>query len=261
MSFDAALSVCSDRRRRSMIPAQTQRSLLLRPPRPIRGAGRRAANDSDAPQAARPVLSVVVPTCGRLQLLDRCLRALAGQRMDTRRFEIIVVDDRPDAETERAVRDWAVRAHPLAVRYIASNGPHGPAAARNRGWRAARGEIVAFTDDDIEPDAHWLQNGWRAMKGSVDAVCGRIVMRVPARPAEYERDASGLERSELVTANCFCRRRTLEGLGGFDERFRLAWREDSDLHFRLLQAGARIARANDALVVHPARAAPWGASL
>src|SRR5712675_1978178 len=119
--------------------APTQRS-LLRPPRPIRGAGRRAANDTDAPQAARPVLSVVVPTCGRLRLLDRCLRALAGQRMDTRCFEIIVVDDRPDAETERVVRDWAARAHPLAVRYITANGPHGPAAARNRGWRAARGE-------------------------------------------------------------------------------------------------------------------------
>jgi hypothetical protein len=101
----------------------------------------------------------------------------------------------------------------------------------------------------------------RAMKGNVDAVCGRIVMLISAIPTDYERDASGLERSEFVTANCFCRRRTLEALGGFDERFRLAWREDSDLHFRLLEAGARIARAPDAVVVHPVRPAPWGVSV
>jgi GT2 family glycosyltransferase len=50
-------------------------------------------------------------------------------------------------------------------------------------------------------------------------------------------------------------------LDGFDERFELAWREDSDLHFRLLEAGARIALEPRAIVVHPVRPAPWGVSL
>jgi hypothetical protein len=62
-------------------------------------------------------------------------------------------------------------------------------------------------------------------------------------PTDYERDAHGLERSEFVTANCFVSKRGLERLGGFDERFPLAWREDSDLHFRLLRVGARLAHA------------------
>jgi glycosyltransferase involved in cell wall biosynthesis len=221
----------------------------------------RAANDADARAEPRPDVSVVVPTCGRADLLARCLRALAAQRIEPPRFEIVVVDDRPAAATERVVRQWAERARPLGVRYIASRGPHGPAAARNIGWRAARGDVIAFTDDDTEPDARWLRNGLRAMRLGVDAVCGRVVMPIPERPTDYERDASGLERSEFVTANCFCRRRALEALGGFDERFRLAWREDSDLHFRLLESGARIARAEDAVVVHPVRPAPWGASV
>ena len=248
------------------IPASTEGRSLLRSPAPVRGAGRPAANDALVRAAPRPSVSVVVPTCGRPALLDRCLRALAAQRADPgprgiASFELIVVDDRPSAATERAVARWARRAHPLAIRYIASTGPHGPAAARNHGWRAARGDVVAFTDDDTEPDPRWLRNGLRAMRGDVDAACGRIVMPIPERPTDYERDAQGLEQSEFVTANCFCRRRVLEALGGFDERFGLAWREDSDLHFRLLESGARIARAEDAVVVHPVRPAPWGVSV
>jgi hypothetical protein len=86
-------------------------------------------------------------------------------------------------------------------------------------------------------------------------------MPLPAAPTDYERDAQQLETAEFVTANCFCRRSVLTALGGFDERFELAWREDSDLQFRLLAIGARIARAPDALVVHPVRPAPWGVSL
>ncbi len=99
------------------------------------------------------------------------------------------------------------------------------------------------------------------MKDSVDAAAGRIVMPIPSEPTDYERDAQGLERSEFVTANCFVRRRVLERLNGFDEGFRLAWREDSDLHFRLLRIGARLVHAPRAVVVHPVRPAGWGVSL
>jgi glycosyltransferase involved in cell wall biosynthesis len=181
-----------------------------------------------------PAVTVVVPTCGRPELLARCLAALEKQSLPRETYEIIVVDD--------------------------SELRSGPAAARNRGWRQARAPIVAFTDDDTEPHAQWLAHGLRAMQGA-DAASGRIIMPIPDVPTDYERDAQGLERSEFVTANCFVRRDALERLGGFDESFRMAWREDSDLHFRLLRCGARIARAPDALVVHPVRPAPWGVSL
>jgi len=147
------------------------------------------------------------------------------------------------------------------MQYVASPGPHGPAAARNRGWKLARSEIVAFTDDDTVPDASWLSNGLKTLHDALGAVCGRIVMPIPERPTDYERDASGLVRAEFVTANCFCRKAVLERVGGFDERFKLAWREDSDLQFRILETGARIGYAEDAVVVHPVRPASWGVSL
>ncbi|HYD56791.1 MAG TPA: glycosyltransferase [Burkholderiales bacterium] len=181
-----------------------------------------------------PAVSVVVPTCGRPELLGRCLAALERQTLDRARFEIVVVEDK--------LRE-------------------GPAVARNRGWRLARAPIVAFTDDDTEPDPDWLRYGLAAFEVGVEAVCGRVRMPIPERPTDYERDAQGLERAEFVTANCFIRKSTLERVGGFDERFRLAWREDSDLHFKLLRSGARIVREPRALVVHPVRPAQWGVSL
>jgi GT2 family glycosyltransferase len=182
----------------------------------------------------KPWISVVVPTCGRPGLLARCLEALERQSLPRSRYEIIVVED-----LDR----------------------RGPAAARNRGWRLARAPIVAFTDDDCVPDADWLRRGLEAFEEKADVVCGRIAMPVPEPPTDYERDAQRLERGEFVTANCLCRKRLLEHVGGFDERFRLAWREDTDLHFRLLEQGARIVTEPRALVVHPVRPAPWGVSL
>jgi len=56
-------------------------------------------------------------------------------------------------------------------------------------------------------------------------------------------------------------RDALERIGGFDERFTAAWREDSDLQFSILRAGGRVMRADTALVVHPVRPAPWGVSI
>ncbi|HEY0877395.1 MAG TPA: glycosyltransferase family 2 protein, partial [Zeimonas sp.] len=146
-------------------------------------------------------------------------------------------------------------------RYVAVRATQGAAGARNAGWRAAQGEIIAFTDDDTVPDRNWLLAGLRALAGGASAVTGRVEMPLPERPTDYEKDAAGLTRAEFVTANCFVRRDVLERIGGFDERFTSAWREDSDLHFRLLEAGCRIERAPDAVVVHPVRKAGFGVSL
>jgi GT2 family glycosyltransferase len=93
------------------------------------------------------------------------------------------------------------------------------------------------------------------------AVWGRLEMPIPPRPTDYQRDASGLARAVFVTANCFVRRDTLEKVGGFDERFRVAWREDSDLYYSLLESQLSVVHAPEALVLHPVRPAAWGVSL
>jgi glycosyltransferase involved in cell wall biosynthesis len=208
-------------------------------------------------------VSVVVPTCGRLDLLDRCLDALTRQTLPATSYEVIIVDDEPNHNTLHLVAGWRARTLDRGPRlvYVSNAGPHGPAAARNRGWRIAQAQVIAFTDDDTVPSPAWLANGLAGFADGVDAICGRIEMPLPATPTDYQRDARLLETAEFVTANCFCRKEILERLEGFDERFTSPWREDSDLHFRLLDMNARIAHAPEALVVHPVRPAPWGVSL
>lgn len=207
--------------------------------------------------------SVVVPTCGRPHLLRQCLASLLGQEFDPAAYEIIIVDDGPHPATRAAVIECAAQLQKLGPRisYIASPGPHGPAAARNRGWRAAHAPVIAFTDDDTIASPGWLQNGLLAFGPGVAAVWGRIEMPLDGTPTDYERDAKGLETAEFVTANCFCPKRVLERIDGFDERFRFAWREDADLYFRLLDLGGRVVHAPQALITHPIRPASWGVSM
>lgn len=218
------------------------------------------------PAPGAPTMSVVIATWRRPQMLQRCLDGLRAQTFDAHRLELVVADDGPDDATRAVVEGFAAAAPGWRVRYVPVRDTQGPAAARNRGWQAATGHIIAFTDDDTIPAPTWLAEGWRTMRAGddstvPDAATGAVRMPLPARPTDYERDASGLTRAEFVTANCFVRRAMLERIGGFDERFRLAWREDSDLQFRILDAGGRIVRAPRALMFHPVRPAPWGVSV
>ena len=214
--------------------------------------------------------SVVVPTYQRPDLLDRCLAALVAQDFPQDCYEIIVVDDAASAETARQVARWQ-RNSPVTLRYLPMReaARHGPAAARNCGWRNACGAIIAFTDDDCVPDPGWLRAGVTALTAP-DACAsapplvggwGRTIVPIPPDPTDYERDAAGLGRAEALTANAFYHRDALAAVGGFDERFRAAWREDSDLLFTLLERGARIVPIPAAIVVHPVRAARWGCCL
>ncbi|GAB3928480.1 glycosyltransferase family 2 protein [Larkinella terrae] len=205
-------------------------------------------------------ISVVIPTYQRPRLLERCLQALMRQRFPANQFEVIVVDDGADPETRRVV-DGAARQSAVPFTYLAQTERRGPAAARNRGWRAANGTVIAFTDDDCIPDEDWLAVAAKDFLNGAKAVSGQV--RVPRHdpPTEAEKTVALLETAEFVTANCFCRRSVLEQIGGLDERFDIAWREDSDLQFRLLKLGVTIVKNRNAIIVHPCRTSPWWASL
>jgi len=217
----------------------------------------------DPPNTATPTISVVLPACGRMDLLDRSLDALMRQRLDPRSYEVIVVDDEPNHNTLHLVAGWRTRTLERGPRlvYVANTGPRGPSAARNRGWRAARANVIAFTTDDAVPGPDWLAQGLAAFDRGFDVVCGRIETPVPARPTDRQRSAHAHERADFTSANCFIHKPVLEQQGGFDERFSVQRGSDADLYFRLLEQGVRIVRAPQALAMHPVRPAPWGASL
>ena len=222
-------------------------------------------------------VSVVVPTYTRPQLLRKCLHALVDQDFPSEAYEIIIVDDGDSDETRSLVENFAAEVEPQItepasrsgpeagscppIRYAAATETQGPAAARNLGWRLARGEIIAFTDDDCLPEPGWLKAGIAVLNNGFDAVSGQVIVPIQDPPTDYEKNISQLELSEFVTANCFCRRRVLETCGGFDERFQMAWREDSDLHFSILKHSYKLGSAPNAKVIHPVRQAPWGISI
>ena len=210
-----------------------------------------------------PRVSVIVPTFKRPMLLVRCLEALLAQDLAPSDYEIIIVDDADSAETKEIVKQRARQARRSGhiVHYLPAKYTHGPAAARNIGVRAARSEVIAFTDDDCIPCPGWLKAGLAALSDDVVGVSGRIIIPLEGTPTDYEYNASHLAHSEFVTANCFYRRETLLQVGGFDERFTMAWREDSDLIFALQERGLRCTSAPDAVVVHPVRPARWGISI
>jgi glycosyltransferase involved in cell wall biosynthesis len=211
-------------------------------------------------------ISVVIPTCRRPELLARCLAALMGQSLGPHAYEIIVVDDGHTADTQAVVDVLRTRASAPVLRYVRPRHGRGPALARNVGWRAAYGRTIAFTDDDTVPDRDWLANGERALVPGLVAICGRVSVPHPQdgrgeRPTDHELMTRGLEGAEFVTANAFVRRSALLTVGGFDERFQRAWREDSDLQFRLMRDAGPVARSEAPVVLHPVRPERWGVCL
>lgn len=212
-------------------------------------------------EAAR--VSIVVPTYHRDRELARLLDRLAAQDYARDRIEIVVVDD-ACSKSAPAVVDQAAARHPaVAMRCLPGRG-RGPATARNIGWRAARGAIIVFVDDDAYPAGEsWLREGLaRFDDPEVQGVAGRVIVPKPAgRPTDFQRNVARLETGTFLTCNAFFRRVALERVGGFDERFLVPFREDSDLYYRLEASGGRYIQAEDALVVHPAPAGRFGVSL
>lgn len=206
-------------------------------------------------------LSVVIPTYRRPELLLRCLQILATQTFSSDEYEVIVVTDGPDMLTENALADFN-KGKANKVNFRATPVKKGPAAARNYGWLAAKGELIVFTDDDCVPDKDWLLSYYQEyLRDKNRGFTGKTIVPIPEHPTDYERNIAGLETADFITANCACSKKLLSAIGGFDEQFTMAWREDSELEFKLIGANIPVVRVHNAIVIHPVRQADWGVSL
>jgi glycosyltransferase involved in cell wall biosynthesis len=205
-------------------------------------------------------ISVVIPTYRRPDLLLRCVQSLIDQAFDARNFEIIIISDGDDDATSNAITSLAPNRNPV-VRYYPLPHKAGPAAARNLGWILAEAPLIAFTNDDCFADEQWLKSLWFAYeerKMREIAFSGATIVPIRKQPTDYEQNVSHLASAEFIAANCACSKDALLRVGGFDERFKMAWREDSDLQFKLIDGGIPVIRVHDAMITHPVRKAPWG---
>ncbi|MBI3573830.1 glycosyltransferase [Candidatus Kaiserbacteria bacterium] len=182
-----------------------------------------------------PLVSVVIPTKNRPELLKRALTSVVAQTYKD--FEAIVVDD-GDGSAAAMVASFG----DSRIRSIKNNGVHGGGAARNLGIREAKGEFVAFLDDDDAwvPEKLavevWFLNDASAKTAFVFSAVtnvresGEETSNVPEGKANYLERA--LTRfSGFLTSTLLLRREALLAVGGFDES--LPSHQEPDLIIRL----------------------------
>jgi GT2 family glycosyltransferase len=201
-------------------------------------------------------VSVIIPTYGRSESLRHTLAALAKQ--DMRGFEVVVVDD---GSPEPVSEDVAPTTDVFELRIIRQQNA-GPAAARNLGAREARGEILAFTDDDCLPRPDWLSTLTREILSHPEALVGSLTFNglpdnnwsatsqliIDLVYDHFNRDPENAYF--LASNNLACRRELFLSLGGFDTSFPRAGAEDRDFCDRWRMTKHPIRLIREPLVEH-----------
>jgi GT2 family glycosyltransferase len=207
-------------------------------------------------------VSVAVSTYQRKDRIARLIDALGKQSLSPTDFEVVVYDDASTDGTLALLRALA-ESTPFALRVVPGERNRGPASGRNVAWREGGAPVVAFTDDDCVPAPGWLAAGIAALE---DPAVGVVVGKVEPAPDQagnlgpFARTLRVDDARFFATANCFYRRDLLEAAGGFDERFRSAAGEDTDLGLRVQEGGARPIFVTEALVHHDVRPSEWSSA-
>ncbi len=210
----------------------------------------------------KPFVSVIIITRNRTKILSDCLDHLAMQNYTD--FETIVVDSSDNNETRDLLASW-----PLVQQYSIWNGRNNMPAARNLGLSKARGEIVAFIDDDAMVFPDWLENlvpGYSTEK--IGGVGGRTIdtlLKVDENDPRIGRvypDGTIVQNFSrallepvsvewLIGCNMSFRRSILNGLGGFDQKYggNNSF-EDVDMSTRVKKTGYDLLLVPSAVVNH-----------
>ena len=232
-----------------------QTAALLTPPGPM----------VEVQVGSPPFVSVIIATRNRPKDLDRCLESLAAVEYPA--WELIVMDQGLPAASAPILAGRAVN---VPVRHVMIP-PRGLSVARNEGLAVARGDIIAFLDDDCTVRSSWLYDVVDVfarhpkaglMVGSVIACeYDRSKFLLPTREIKVEAVLDRrswremwLHRVLVMGANMAMRRQTFERMGGFDEMLGagapLRSAEDLDYTYRLLLADIPVVRTPHVKVVH-----------
>jgi glycosyl transferase family 2 len=232
--------------------------------------------------AEAPLISVVVCTRDRADRLEACLRHL--DRQEFPRFEVVVVDNAPTSDAVRVLVEARQGLGKYQHRYVLER-RGGLSWARNAGIAAASGDIIAFLDDDEEPDGHWLAGlaAGFARGDDIGCVTGMILpARLDTPMQEWFEWSGGHSKGRGFSPAVFCRqgpqsplfplppfgaggnmafrREALARIGGFDVAMGAGTptraSEDTLALTLVLLAGYRIAYEPAALVRHDHHAEP-----
>ena len=168
-------------------------------------------------------MDVVIPTFRRPEALASCLKSLEKQTMAPASIEVI-----DDSETD-----------------------YGPGVSRNIGWKRGSGRYVAFIDDDCLAEQDWIESLQRVFtENEIGGIEGGITTTDENGEKIDFNPPNRFRWNRFKTANLAVRRDVLEEIGGFDERYHMH-REDTDLAWRVIDAGFKMAWVPQCRVHHP----------
>ena len=204
----------------------------------------------------QPLFSIIIPTYDRPKQLSTCLKSLARLHYPRDCFEVIVVNDGGETKLEAIIDPFR---NQINLSLITQ--PHaGPAAARNTGAAKAKGEFLAFTDDDCMPPSDWLQVlafnftqkpncivGGRTINlltNNIYSTMSQLILDVVYRHYNVKPHESrffATNNMALPTDHFFA-------IGGFNPNFTTS--EDREFCSRYLYHGFQLIYASEAIVYH-----------
>ena len=203
-----------------------------------------------------PFVSIVVPAYNDENNIENCINSLKRQNYPKDRYEIIVVDNNSKDNTAEVIKRHKVI-------YLLEDEIQTSYAARNRGIRESKGDIIAFTDSDCVADTQWIANGVKAFKNKkIGGVGGRVKAFRPQNYIEVyqaRKDVFGQEKflrrknilqkiGKIMTCNAFYRKDVFKEVGYFESR--LASGGDHDFSLRVQKENEYILRYEPYAVVY-----------
>ena len=205
-----------------------------------------------------PLVSIIIPTRNRPEHLQQCLAAITELDYARDKFEVIVVDDGSSTQLDPIVDLFSTKINLLLLKQDHA----GPAAARNRGVQAAKGEHLVFTDDDCRPTPGWLATLTNFLSIKPDSMIGGEILN--ALPGNLFSSASqalvsylyfyynkNSKEAHFFTANNIAlSKKCFLAVGGFHQEWGIAAAEDREFCDRWLLSGYQMTYAPEAVIYH-----------
>lgn len=208
------------------------------------------------------MISVVICTYNRCDLLKQVLQTLINQTFSSNSYEIIVIDNNSKDDTKDTVNYIISENLDKSINYILEV-KQGLSHARNRGWKEAKGEYVAYIDDDCKAPEKWLEVAHQVIKDHSPGIFGGpyYAFYDTSKP-KWFKDTYGshelgdkahkMESNEFVTGgNIFFKRTLLKKIGGFDPRLGMVGRKIAYAEETALQMYVRETISNELIYYDP----------
>ena len=200
-------------------------------------------------------VSIIIPTYNRVQKLFKLLKSI--KNLTPLPNEVIIIDDNSTDGTKEILKKWKGVSSRYNKRILLKEKNKGPADSRNRGIEISKNELIAFTDDDVIVDKHWLKYITFKLRNSHEmlvGVGGSVKSTRSDILSQYYVEHRILEAPKslnyLPTVNCCLKKKALNEIGGFNTSFYFAGGEDTDICLRLRSKGYYFLKERKAVVYH-----------